>query len=171
MAKIICTLCGKTGDSKCPRCRSIFGDEDTPASMIDTIMSYRLGIDKNGILLKRLRVYVDPTASIGPGNEMRDETDAEILQNVVGLLKRLSDAELKIVACTHRWDFAPFSKSEIGCGHGCEEKPLLDYMSDAWYHLNDREGATEGDLKAAEIINRALNAIDEGIEINFKEKE
>jgi len=167
MAKILCTKCGKTGDSKCPHCRSIFADEDTPAGMIDTIMSYRLAITDKGILLKRMRVYVDPNAPIGPGNEMRDETNEEILTSVVGLLKRLTDDELKIVACCHTWDFAPFSKSEIDCGHGCEEKPLLDYMSDAWYHLNDREDADDNDKAAAEIIHRALTAIDEGVDVDF----
>lgn len=115
MAKIVCTKCGKTGDSKCPFCRSVFGDEDSRIGMIDAVMSHRLLIGEKGILLKRWSLTRNPDNSIGG-----PETDFNILKSVVGLLKDLTDDELRIIACVHTWDFAPGAKSEIDCGHDSE---------------------------------------------------
>lgn len=170
MARVICIRCSKEGDSKCPHCRNVFCDEDTPAGMIDTLMSYRMRISEEGILFKRYKKGVDLS---------EPETDLELLSFVKRILNRVDDAGLKILACAHEFDFAPFGQSSIGCGHRSPEKPLLDFMSDAWYGLVDgrHDGESKryphgdaGDKAAAEIIDRALTAIDEGAEFVYDRK-
>ena len=161
MAKIYCTECGLTGDSKCPYCRNIYTERDSTVGMMDTIMSHRLKISNEGIFVKRYSLA---------RNHSGPETNLDILVMLKDVLGRVNDAELKVLSCTHTWDFAPFSKSSIGCGHGCEEKPLLDYLSDAWYYLYDGVDAEtsryphgdEHDKAAAAIIQDTINEI-EGI--------
>ena len=140
MAKIICIKCGLTGGSKCPHCRSIFARHGGKVDMIDTILSHRLKITDEGILIKRGNSY--PPGPFDPKAEpIGKETDFELLEMIARLIGDLTNEELKIASCVHEWEFAPFAKSDIECGHCSPEVTrsgnVLDYMSNAHYRLTD----------------------------------
>ncbi len=183
MANIICNKCGLTGDSKCPFCRSIFVDRQSLIGQIEHVMSHRMKISAEGIMIKRYSICHHP----GP------ETDLDILTFLKDVFDALSKEDLKITSCTHDWDFAPFCKSEIDCGHGYEA--VLDYMSNAWYRLTDGSIYSpagnycsecnvhdiwcrhisepdmlrdDNDKEAAQIIHTALTAVDEGYDWDYK---
>ncbi len=187
MSSFYCTKCGLEAFGKCHLCRNIYASHpNRDVELIEQVMSHRLLLDDP----KKLKVKL-----------FSDETWADALITMRDLLKDRTDEECRIFACTHEWDFKPFAKSEIECGHGSEEKPLIDYMSDAWYRLTDAtthspEGnhcevcehddiwcrhfpepgpsgmkypRDENDKEAAAIIHAALEAIDEGVDLDYKD--
>lgn len=186
MSSFYCVKCGLEAFGKCCFCRNTYASHpDKTVTLIEQVMSYRLLLDDP----QKLKIKL-----------FRDETWADGLITLRDLLKDRTDAECRIFACTHEWAYKPFAKSEIGCGHGSEETPLLDYMSNAWYRLTDAttyspEGnycgecdvhniwcrhisepepsrmthpRDENDKEAAAIINAALDAINEGVDWDYK---
>lgn len=115
MAKIVCSKCGATGDSKCPYCRTIF-----PDSGYEAMLSYLLKLphpDKNDkgkpvsfkVHLMWLRHHEE---------DSRLYTDAEMIRELYNILKKLDKrGELEAYSCIHDWIFAPGAESSIGCGH------------------------------------------------------
>lgn len=94
MAKIVCKKCGLTGWSKCPYCRSVFGDDQTLA-MVES----RVRVSKNDVgPIVTLQCY-------------EDEKPEEDLPRLLGMVN------LKQLFCVHQLEFAEGAKSEIGCGH------------------------------------------------------
>ena len=118
MAKIYCMKCGLEGDSKCPFCRSIFATSKN--GTLDTIASYFFVLDDEKYVKVRLP---------------RDEDHGGCVIVLRDFLKDLTDEQCRIVACCHSWTFSPCSHSEIGCGHGSEEKPLVQFKQDILLHL------------------------------------
>lgn len=183
MSSFYCVKCGLEAHGKCCHCRSIYAAHpDKTVTMIEQVMSYRLLLDDPTKL--KFKLY-------------KDETWADGLIHLRDLLKDQPDDVVRIFACTHEWDFKPFAKSEIECGHRSEEKPLLDYLSDAWCHLT--EGTTyspagvhcsicnkheqwcehilaptmqyardENDVQAAAIIEAAHKAAGEGVDWDYR---
>jgi hypothetical protein len=171
MASVYCVKCGKTAYSKCPFCRNIF-----PKHASSDAESWTLEILEHHLVIKDDLV----SFKIYPG-----ETAELVLNHMVPQLAKLSPAGIKQLACLHEWDFTPFSKSDIDCGHRSEEKPVLDFMSDAWHYLVDANfqnvsmefesekypHGDQYDLEAAEIIDRALDAVDHGIPFVYVRKQ
>ena len=117
MANVICKKCGLTGDSKCPFCRSVFGDNHTAAARLDSVMSHRLKISLEQITIKKY-------------NHDGPEDDARVVSMLVNTINKAvatdkSSVEevCKIVCCLHEWDFAPHHYSNISCGHRAPADP------------------------------------------------
>jgi len=106
MAKIVCSECGTTGDSKCPYCRSVFPDRDTLIQEIDARVGNRMKIGDDAVTVK-----------FWP-NGVRKETALDALQFMWDVMHSgITREDLRVLACAHRWEFAPGVKSDIGCGH------------------------------------------------------
>lgn len=118
MASIICRKCKRTGDSKCPYCRSIFGDDDTATGMLDTTISYRLKIDGDAIVLKKFNI------------PDYDEESHKVLSMVVNSVVRAAQTDnvsvedvCRVLCCVHEWEFAPHCYAGISCGHRAPVDP------------------------------------------------
>ena len=156
MANVRCYKCGKSGDSKCPHCRTIFDDMSDRADGVDTILSYRMAISDAGIMFKRYRMLTGVRES---------EDDYDILRCVRDLLKDLTDDELRVVACVHKWEFAPCCGSSIGCGHHAPEKDPKEFLYDAIMYLqrldSPEECPTQDDLDACTILKEKYDVFAE----------
>jgi hypothetical protein len=108
MARIICKLCGKTGTSKCPVCRSVFLDDTsgTTEALISHVLKFEF--HEEGILT--LKYQVSPNDTVG--DAVRDLL--EILQ-MCGTGDGKQVPTLEQVFCDHLWQYQPGEKSSIGC--------------------------------------------------------
>lgn len=146
MARIFCVNCGKKGFSKCPYCRSIFGDDEGPVGRADFICSHRMKLDET-----------DPTRVKIEWRGWSDQSVYEALADLKEILNTVNDDELKVLACAHVWDFEPFQQSSIGCGHGSWKSPY-DLLMCALERITDGR-----DISAEfEILVAASRRIQEG---------
>ena len=109
--------------------------------MLETVMSYRLDLAKDDMV--QFKLYKDEDHFIGL-KELRD------------LLSGLCDADVRILACLHEWEFAPFNQSTIDCGHGDRWNSPYDLLASVWLRLSYRTD-TEADKAALGIVEAALD--------------
>lgn len=100
MAKIVCTKCGLTGDSKNPWTRSIFV-ERTRRGTLDTAFSWIMGITE-------LDENDDTTITF----KLHGMTAPEALARIKSMLDDEA-FDPKVHGCTHEWDMAPGCEPEV----------------------------------------------------------
>ena len=102
---VVCTKCGATATTKCPRCRNIFLD-----CGIEAALSHWLKVwDENG---NDIRI----SARVFDG-----KTPLQTLEDMVTELRRMQDRvdhypSLGQYLCDHEWAWQIGSKSRIDCG-------------------------------------------------------
>ncbi len=92
MGNVHCLKCGLEGSSKCPHCRTVF-----PENGIVTILEYGIQIGDKDVSTRPL--------------------PPEEFTKFIRSLAKLSDDEMKMICCNHRFEFKPGGKSSIDCGH------------------------------------------------------
>jgi hypothetical protein len=116
MAKIVCTKCGATGDSKCPYCRTVF-----PDNQIEARLSYSLKIDYANDPRGRRWLKVELYSPINDENEVpvTIADDVKELYKILDLMVKHEKSwpTIEQYVCSHQWEFAPGCKSDINCGH------------------------------------------------------
>lgn len=119
MAKIYCTKCGIRGSSKCPHCRSIFGDRPSDEKQVAAQEYFEMFMS---VGLKNK----DDREKLAAGNEVRftvnfwtyDVNEDGAMASILDSLKSyLPLANLTVAACVHDWQLLPGEASSIGCGH------------------------------------------------------
>lgn len=122
-SNIVCRKCGATGHSKCPYCRTIFGDNQSE-DILSWIFKRRIekvpskaDVDEN---LHWLRVDL----YLGSNKDgCTTEYGLTKLREILNAMEDPNDPypTIKQYSCDHEWVFAPGQKSTIDCGHGSKK--------------------------------------------------
>ena len=137
MSQVICIKCGATGDSKCPRCRTVFPDNQMEAAlswnMVVGVMEnregkkfYCLGYRLDGRLdgdTGKL-IYDIPEAEEEASYRLIEIITSSVAQGLTGSTNEtFGMPTLQQLFCNHDFHYRPGGKCRYGCGY---EEPLVD---------------------------------------------
>lgn len=114
MSNVICTICGATGESKCPVCRSVFPDDQFPAMWEvrqgDGEYGKRNGCDE-------IQLIFPYTVPFDGDRKATTEDKMKVVKTAWEQAQRMTLEQWMRAFCRHNWVFAPGCESTIGCGH------------------------------------------------------
>lgn len=114
MAKVVCSQCGTTGDSKCPACRNVFPDRQDLAEIEFRVDGHPVYDEDEDVVRMTVKGYINDDQEEELG---RNKAIILALHRSIKHLSELSVEDLTVLLCNHRFEFAEGQHSDIGCGH------------------------------------------------------